>query len=39
MRWDAEWGDDFEVVGDSVLEVWRAKKAQYDALREQAEGR
>jgi hypothetical protein len=34
IRWDAEWGTDFEVVGDSPLEVWRAAKQWYDALAE-----
>ena len=39
VRWDAEWGDDFEVVGENVLEVWLAKKAEYNALSQQAESR
>ena len=32
IQWDAEWGNDFEVVGDSPLEVWRAEKQSYDSL-------
>jgi hypothetical protein len=36
IQWDAEWGADFEVVGDSPLEVWRAEKQFYDSLGEQA---
>jgi hypothetical protein len=32
IQWDAEWGADFEVVGDSPLEVWRATKRLYDKL-------
>jgi SMI1 / KNR4 family (SUKH-1) len=32
MQWDAEWGEGFEIVGDSPLEVWRAEKQSYDAL-------
>jgi hypothetical protein len=36
IKWDAEWGVDFEVVGDSPLAVWRAAKQWYDALGEGA---
>jgi hypothetical protein len=36
IQWDARWGNDFEVVGDSPLEVWRAEKQSYDALAEEA---
>jgi hypothetical protein len=32
IQWDAEWGDDFEVVGDTLLEVWLREKQMYDAL-------
>jgi hypothetical protein len=32
IQWDAEWGADFEVVGDSPLDVWRAEKQLYDSL-------
>src|SRR3954471_1293542 len=28
----AEWGADFEVVGDSPLNVWGAEKQRYDSL-------
>ena len=31
IQWDAEWGVDFEVVGDSPLDVWRAEKQSYEA--------
>ena len=32
ILWDAEWGADFEVVGNSPLEVWRNEKVLYDSL-------
>jgi cell wall assembly regulator SMI1 len=32
IQWDAEWGPDFEVVGDSLLQVWGAEKQLYDSL-------
>jgi hypothetical protein len=32
IQWDAEWGADFEVVGDSPLDVWRGVKQRYDSL-------
>jgi hypothetical protein len=32
IQWDAEWGADFEVIGDSPLDVWRAEKQMYDSL-------
>jgi hypothetical protein len=35
IRWDAEWGEDFEVVGATPLEVWRTTKQWYDSLSEQ----
>ena len=35
IQWDAEWGADFEVAGDSPLDVWRAEKELYDSLGEQ----
>jgi hypothetical protein len=31
-EWDAEWGDEYEVLEGSLLDVWLAKKAMYDAL-------
>jgi hypothetical protein len=34
IRWDAEWGSDFEVAGDSPLHAWRAAKQLYDSLSE-----
>ncbi len=36
ILWDAEWGEDFEVVGDSPLEVWRTEKQMFDSLSERA---
>jgi hypothetical protein len=36
IRWDAEWGTDFEVAGESPIEVWRAEKQRYDSLAEGA---
>jgi hypothetical protein len=30
IKWDAEWGADIEVVGDSPLEAWIAEKRFYD---------
>jgi hypothetical protein len=32
ILWDAEWGDDFEVVRTSVLDVWLDEKRKYDEL-------
>jgi hypothetical protein len=32
IQWDAEWGADFKVVGDSPLDAWRAEKQMYDSL-------
>jgi cell wall assembly regulator SMI1 len=34
IRWDAEWGSDFEVAGASPLDAWRAAKESYDSLSE-----
>src|SRR4051812_13986193 len=36
IQWDAEWGTDIKVVGDSPLDVWRAEKQMYDSLGEEA---
>jgi hypothetical protein len=30
IRWDAEWGVEFEVVGENPLEVWVAEKKAYE---------
>ena len=30
IRWDAERGDQFEVVGENPLEVWVAEKKAYE---------
>lgn len=35
IRWDAEWGSDFEIAGDNPVDVWRAKKEQYECLDDQ----
>jgi hypothetical protein len=32
ILWDAEWGTDFEVVGDSPLDAWRTRKESFDSL-------
>jgi hypothetical protein len=32
IQWDAEWGVELRLVGDSPLEVWRAEKQMYDSL-------
>jgi len=32
IKWDAEWGEDFEIVGDDLLEVWLESKRRYDEL-------
>ncbi len=36
IQWDAEWGTDFEVVGDSPIDVWKSEKLLYDAADEEA---
>ena len=36
IQWDAEWGTDFEVVGDSPIDVWKSEKPLYDATDEEA---
>ncbi len=36
IQWDAEWGTDFEVLGDSPLDVWKSEKLLYDAADEEA---
>ncbi|MFO0799524.1 MAG: hypothetical protein U0804_18805 [Gemmataceae bacterium] len=32
LLWDARWGSEFEVVGDSALEAWRAEQRFYDEV-------
>lgn len=32
IRWDAEWGTDFEVVGDCPIDLWRTEKQLYDDM-------
>jgi hypothetical protein len=32
IRWDAEWGEDFEVVGATPLEVWLRSKHSFDSI-------
>ncbi|WP_082839543.1 SMI1/KNR4 family protein [Gemmata sp. SH-PL17] len=34
IRWSAAWGTEFEVVGTSPFDAWRAEKEVYDALSE-----
>jgi hypothetical protein len=33
IEWDAEWGEDSEVLPGSLADVWSARKAVYDSLR------
>lgn len=35
IAWDPEFGTDFDVVGCSPFETWRAEKQRYDALAEE----
>jgi hypothetical protein len=32
IKWDASWGTDVEIVGDSPLEAWVAEKKVYDDM-------
>ena len=32
VRWDAEWGEDIEIVGTTPPDVWLQKKREYDAI-------
>ncbi len=32
LRWDAEWGDEYEVLESSLLEVWLTEKAAYESI-------
>ncbi len=32
IKWDARWGSEVEVVGESPLEAWLAEKAIYDEM-------
>ncbi len=34
IKWDAGWGADFEIAGESPFDVWRAEKQFYDSLDE-----
>lgn len=36
IEWDAEWGDDFEVLQGSLVEIWLARKAVYDGIQARA---
>jgi hypothetical protein len=36
IQWDAEWGDESEVVADEPLAAWLAEKKMYDSF--QGEG-
>ncbi len=33
VRWEAEWGPEFEELDGSLLEVWLREKAKYEPLR------
>lgn len=32
IRWSVSWGEDFEIAGDSILNVWLTEKRRYDGL-------
>ena len=32
IRWSASWGEDFEIAGASMLEVWLHEKRSYDEI-------
>jgi hypothetical protein len=32
IRWSAAWGEEFEVVGTNLLDVWRVEKQSYDSI-------
>jgi SMI1 / KNR4 family (SUKH-1) len=32
LRWDAEWGDEYEALEGSLLEIWLAEKAVYESI-------
>ena len=34
IRWDAEWGEDFEIDGDNPLDAWLAERRKYEELKE-----
>jgi hypothetical protein len=36
IRWDASWGEEYEVAGNSPLETWLAEKKFYEGLPEKA---
>ncbi len=33
ILWDAEWGEDYEVVGRAPLDAWRQAKCDFDAIK------
>jgi len=33
VRWDASWGEDFQIAGESLVEVWLAEKKTFDGLK------
>jgi hypothetical protein len=35
IQWDAEWGQDFEIVAGDPVDAWRVEKQLYDASDEQ----
>ncbi len=34
IRWDAEWGEDFEIDSDTPLDAWLAERRKYEELKE-----
>ena len=32
LRWDAEWGDEYEILDGSILDVWLNEKAAYESI-------
>jgi len=39
IRWDAEWGDDFEIAGQDPFEAWARKQAAYDEAEQRLDKR
>jgi hypothetical protein len=35
IRWDAEWGGDYEFAGEHPLDAWAAEKRMYEELNAQ----
>lgn len=36
IEWDAEWGEDYEVLRGALADVWIARKAVYDGVKARA---